>query len=68
MKLKILLIGEDSWKVWMNKIIDQYLIYKLDEMMLQNIRVTDSKFISGEVGKGNNTKNEQTEVKFYQFE
>jgi len=46
----------------MNKIIDQYLIYKLDEMMLQNIRVVDSKFISGEVGKADNTKNEQTEV------
>ena len=64
MKLKILLIGEDLWKVWMNKnkLIAHYLIYKIDEMMLKNIYDVDKGFKRAEVGKGGNLMTEKTEV------
>ena len=41
----------------MSNSVAHYLIYKLDEMMLQNIYGTQTEFISGKVGK-----NEKTEI------
>ena len=39
MKLKILLIGEDLWKVWMSKTIPEYVTLSLDNKLLSNIHL-----------------------------
>jgi len=46
----------------MSKLISHYLIYQLDEMMLQNIYGTHTEFQSAEIGKGGNATTEQTEI------
>lgn len=48
MKLKILLIGEDLWKVWMSRTIPEYFKYKIDENILKSL---DPKKYTYEIGK-----------------
>jgi len=62
LKLKILLIGEDLWKVWMSKIIPDYVTLTLDDKMLSNIHLLKTNELEDAIVNTNTKDNNKKET------